>query len=248
MTKRFLIIPDIHQHIQWAQNIIDTETGNFDEIIFLGDFWDAKNKDAVGIKQTSEWIHKTVDKYRSHIVMGNHDANYYSVYHYIQKTQRNPKALPFYASGYTNNKAKKIAKYLNYDIIQQTKLVLFINNHLISHAGVLPHLLTIHPQHPHPKERLQSFLAQTQQIREAFPFVDSPIFQAGKARGGKEPKGGITWADWHEEFENATPWPQIVGHTYHDNQLQKENSYNLDGHQTTYGILTDTLQIKTTEQ
>lgn len=241
--QTYLIIPDVHQDVEWANSIIQKEEGSFDEIIFLGDFWDNFVEKA-SIKETAEFIHEVDSKYKCTFLVGNHDASYYSVYHEMKKHHTLPRELTYFCTGFSRSKAAKIAKYLKPEIIKKSKLVVFINEHLISHAGVLPHLLTISPFNDHPEETLKNFLDATQVVWDAFPYMYHPLFFAGWARGGYFPHGGLIWADWHLEFENGTIWPQIVGHSYHKKIYEKDNSYCLDGNQSTYGILTNTVEIK----
>ena len=51
------------------------------------------------------------------------------------------------------------------------------------------------------------------QFAEAVEGRSVPIFEVGRARGGKRDKGGILWLDWNAEFRPAKGINQIVGHT-----------------------------------
>ncbi len=71
----------------------------------------------------------------------------------------------------------------------------------------------------------------------------NPWLDAGFARGGKQVVGGITWLDWHDEFEPVPYLNQIVGHTQlrYPEEKTTENSKNycLDTKNRHIGILED---------
>jgi hypothetical protein len=76
---RTLIIPDIHNKIQWAEDVIHFEErdgGIIDEIVFLGDYFDAFGDTLFDMACTADWLVGSVkDKRRVHL-LGNHDASY----------------------------------------------------------------------------------------------------------------------------------------------------------------------------
>jgi hypothetical protein len=93
----------------------------------------------------------------------------------------------------------------------------WVDNYLISHAGVSDALLE--------NENLS--------LNE---YLDAGNYtQVGYCRGGFDPIGGLYWCDWFKEFDPVVGVPQIVGHSGYRPPtqkglgiLQKGNSYNVD--------------------
>src|ERR1700722_434090 len=71
-----LIIGDIHQRISWAQAILEREAGNFDKVIFLGDFFDThfEGPETATIKETAAFYKFVINNYN--VCMGNHEGGY----------------------------------------------------------------------------------------------------------------------------------------------------------------------------
>jgi len=76
-------------------------------------------------------------------------------------------------------------------------------------------------------------------VADLFDQEDHPLFSPGKARGGTQPVGGPLWLDWDEEFTDALPLPQLVGHTVGKAPRQKGRSWCVDCRQTVYVVLQD---------
>lgn len=76
---RTLVIPDVHNKIQWAEDVIHFEErdgGIIDEVVFLGDYFDAFGDSVFDMAATADWLVGSVkDKRRVHL-LGNHDASY----------------------------------------------------------------------------------------------------------------------------------------------------------------------------
>jgi len=52
----------------------------------------------------------------------------------------------------------------------------------------------------------------------------SPFVGAGRARGGRQEFGGVTWLDWTREFEPVSGVNQICGHTPQKNATAEDGS------------------------
>jgi hypothetical protein len=112
--------------------------------------------------------------------------------------------------------------------VKQHKIAVLANGWLISHAGVMP---------PYWSGDLDSFLNGCENAWENFREKNHLIFSVGESRGGREKLGGPIWCDWHDDFRDELPYPQIVGHTYCPNGASKGKSFCIDGGQSVYGIL-----------
>ena len=69
----------------------------------------------------------------------------------------------------------------------------------------------IHPIHGFTVEHLQDLSDRASQ--NAAMKKDDDFFNAGRARMGPAPVGGITWADFNWEFQPTPGVNQMVGHT-----------------------------------
>ena len=77
-----------------------------------------------------------------------------------------------------------------------------------------------------------------QRLRENTPALH-PLLRAGWVRGGDQAKGGCTWLDWDEEFEDIPGVPQIVGHTIGKEPRWKGASLCLDTQLRHYAVIED---------
>lgn len=244
--KRLLVIPDIHQDIGFAKSVIETEEGNFDKIIFLGDFFDSHHpKKVSGIKETCSFVNSVREDFDCTIIAGNHDVGYYDTFVWFRNRHAECRDLPFYCSGRTASKAKKVSKYLNEDIIKEAKLVHYENGRLFSHAGVNENLWPIVYGQNSTKIALSSLLENADRVWKNFRSEEhNPFFWVSEARGGKHKFGGVTWQDWDEEFEDSLPFGQVCGHTFGEKPRRKGFSWCIDCGQTYYSIIDRDGKIK----
>lgn len=110
----------------------------------------------------------------------------------------------------------ELQNQINYTVDMSPLLdYIWVDDWLISHAGVSQKLL----------DALDMTLEE---------YLDAGDFnQIGRARGGRNPIGGLFWCDWWHELE-PIPTPQIVGHSHHrpdgypPGPVQKGNAWNID--------------------
>jgi 3',5'-cyclic AMP phosphodiesterase CpdA len=250
---RCLVIPDVHQNIAWVDLVLlaeDTPPLRPDLIVFLGDYFDAIRKDPerASLAATCAWLNATKARLgdRAIFLLGNHDIQYLEAKPACDR-QRTPRHLRYKCgSAYSHNAAKRIARDLSPAFWAEARLFLCVNGWLLSHAGVA---YSHWKDGGNPSAALDALEAgagialSTTRVPLAPPH---PLLEAGRVRGGDASVGGITWLDWDEEFEDALPLPQIVGHTGSNaGARQKGRSWCLDGRQSCYGVLTSsTLSVK----
>ena len=245
-AQRCLIIPDVHQDIGWVERILEKEgTGNSapDLIVFLGDYFDSHRPSRLraGVGDTCLWLNETQRRLgtRAVFLLGNHDIQYLEAKPVCDR-YRTPRHLRYKCgSAFSHNAAKLIAKRLAPEFWQQARLFVVVNGWLLSHAGVAS------AHWPASAATADSLLTLDASCRQALqstlhPGTDAhPLLRAGIVRGGDSPVGGITWLDWDNEFQDALPLPQIVGHTVNPAGARRHGrSWCLDGGQTCYGVLT----------
>lgn len=117
-----LIIPDIHNQFQRAEEIIARET-NADEIVFLGDYLDSWGDSPEEMRDTLVWLQRSCSNAKRIHLMGNHDVSY------VQKRWR--------CSGWTAAKAV-VADEMFFRNGLWRRLVPWYETQgwLLSHAGV----------------------------------------------------------------------------------------------------------------
>lgn len=245
-NKRVLVVPDVHQDISWAQKILHKEAGQFDVLVFLGDWFDSHHPKFVsGIKEVCEFMNYVHKNYNCRFTAGNHDCAYYDTYYWYKNNHKKCLDLPFYCSGYTSSRAKKISKYLNEEVIKNTYLIIEANDWLLSHAGINEKLWPMTYGKNSNEESKNKLIKKSIEAWENFRAdPENQFFWISRSRGGKHPYGGVTWQDWYDEFEDSLPYPQLVGHSYGEEPRQKGNSWCIDCAQSYYAIIEPSSEIK----
>lgn len=226
---RTLIIPDIHHKWKKAEQII--LHNEYDNIIFLGDYFDDFDDTIEDAKDTAKWLKDALTLKNSTFLLGNHDTGY--------AFPRNPYLK---CSGFSVEKCNAINRILTPDDWGKFKLFHFHQEYYISHGGISPYIFA-HPTHGISKERLEV------QCHEAWEMARDNLYTwylgSGVARGGLQPYGGIIWLDFNIEFEPIPNISQIVGHTPGKvvRMQMGENSLNycLDTHLNHIGFLENTI-------
>jgi len=237
-TEACLLIFDPHQDTDWIRRVVQKEKHRVSHLLLGGDYFDTFREGQVGgVEDMCDLLLELGDSWRDRItvLLGNHDVHYMEAKRWCD-LHRNPKALNYKCSGYTNNKAKHISKKLSWDFWQSCRLFQQVNGFLISHAGVAGRFW-------HPELEIDAAVdaldGHCQVVLDRLPFHSFAILRPGRERGGEEEKGGITWLDFDTEFSDLdVPLPQIVGHTPSKmGARQNGRSWCLDGFQSCYGIL-----------
>jgi hypothetical protein len=132
----YLIIPDVHNRVEWAESLIATFPGRV--VIFLGDYFDNYEDTPSIARHTAQWLRYSLDQGRIHL-MGNHDLPY--------------RWAGITCPGWTKDKHREVNRVLaHYDwgklrlvfilrfnkleVIPQERLVEQRRPLVISHAGV----------------------------------------------------------------------------------------------------------------
>lgn len=247
-VRRCLVIPDVHQDLRWLERVLAAERDRSDLVVFLGDYFDSEGKDAAPAGEVARFIRRVRDAAPDQVVLllGNHDLHYLEAAPSCWK-RRSPKDLRHQCTGFSKNKARRIAGEWDAGFWENLRLFAVVNGWLLSHAGVASVFA-------HADLGAEAGLdALDEDCRAAlrdFRRQDVPLLGAGVVRGGEQPVGGLLWQDWHDEFEDGHPLPQIVGHTRPRDGASgartKGRSWCLDGARTCYGILTpDGLDVRT---
>ena len=204
MNKKILIIPDVHGRTFWRAAL---ETGNYEKVIFLGDYVDPYVYEGIDPLQALSNFKdilslKIIYQDRVILLLGNHDLSYYSDhFHNIVGSDRydykNEEELQHLFRGW-----RRFFKLAHEETIGSKR-------YLFSHAGVTMSWLKqnkdviVKPDATHLNHLLDN--------KEG---IDA-LAQVGFTRYGLYPSGSMVWADIEELLE-SNPLPdtyQIVGHT-----------------------------------
>ena len=243
-------IPDIHQDIEFVNRILYNHS-SADKYIFLGDYWDTfdQNLDIVDFshKLLTIW-EKLGDK--AVWLIGNHDIAYcYACTTAIQKdgTKIVKKYNPYECSGYTRNKAQKVAKIMPMEFWNSLKLADYDsdNNILASHAGFSPNQI---PYTYQDGKMWGAFVSVANQELNQIKHIDARghwIVAIPESRGGNNKYGGPLWKDWSEFTDSIPDLIQIVGHTTRWNDVRiNGNNYCIDAMQTAYAVFDGDIHIR----
>jgi len=191
-----IAIGDVHGRDAWKE----IQNSQADQIIFIGDYVDPHRPipDFEVLRNFGEIIDfKKSDPERITLLLGNHDAQYL---HY-----------PLYqCAGHRADLQETLGNLFleNEDLFQ---IAWQHNRHLFTHAGVSQGWYDSH------MSMLNSFAGSTlaENLNEVYGSECRDIlFEVGRARGGRSPRGGPIWADHSEtQYEYLAGFHQVVGHS-----------------------------------
>lgn len=195
-----IVIPDIHNHWGWIEPALEIlkKKYNYDEVVFLGDYFDSFHDSAFMAQGTAMWLKKSVNEPDRIHLLGNHDMPY---------MHSNP---CLYCPGFSQAKKNVINSNLTREDWDKFKPAYFTQDFLMSHAGFHPNLIT-HPVKgiPTPEELVGMADWGLNSIKTG---IFHELFLPG-SRMAEQRHGGITWQDWDDEFAPVDGVNQIVGHT-----------------------------------
>ena len=73
---RICVIPDLHNRVHVADEIIAQENDNVDEFLFLGDYFDDYEDTPENVRNTGLFINEYINNDRFKFLIGNHDVQY----------------------------------------------------------------------------------------------------------------------------------------------------------------------------
>lgn len=200
---KILVIGDIHNKLDNVKKVTAAWT---DQIVFLGDYFDDFDDNAVETEATALWLKESIQHSNRIHLMGNHD------FHYMVKP-----AATLYCSGFAGWKHEIINSILTYEDWNKLEYFYSVNNTWFSHAGITRYWFehpTIGTTEGHIRAEIaKSLISVTGDVQDI-----GCLWAADHYRGGRHKKGGLLWNDWRntEFFEGIT---QVVGHTPRDHVI-----------------------------
>lgn len=233
-----LVWPDIHNRIDVLDRVLKEFGWFYDEVVFLGDWFDNYGDNEYIAADTAEYIRFLIRgdgaKYcrKYHFLFGNHDLAYCF-----------PNNEHLYCSGFTLEKAEAINKILTPADWAQFKLYVKTQGWYLSHAGVCPKSFQI-PKGYTFDQWLE--IACKKALELSSYNKHHFLLDAGFSRNGPAPVGGITWLDWKHEASVYPMIKQIVGHTiqlfparYVEPICGDGEMWNIDTNNGYYGVIQD---------
>lgn len=203
-NKKILIFSDPHQELDKVKKIIQAEKADVN--VCLGDWFDSffcdddKDCEDVAVYLKEEFLPNS----KNFTLFGNHDTHYLFNNKYT------------ICSGYEKRKADIINKTLGKnkeDFVRKFSWFLYVDEYLCTHAGL--HKMFIKPFVSSQEDLYEHLTIQTNEANINIRTNQNHwVYTAGRARGGRETKGGLVWLDFDREFAPIEGINQIFGHTY----------------------------------
>jgi predicted phosphodiesterase len=203
MEKKILIIPDVHGRSFWRSAVA---SGDYDKIIFLGDYVDPYPDERIGELTALHGLMDIIDFYDRHpdqvvLLLGNHDLHYLSPhFHDLSPCER-------YDEGQSDILHFLFTKGDRFNLAHEETVG--SQKYLFTHAGV---------NQPWLKRNLKVIRQPDAIHLNRLLLFDEGIEtlrQVGLLRWGMYLTGSVVWGD-SEELAVSDPLPdvyQIVGHT-----------------------------------
>ena len=192
-----VVISDIHNHVENAQYVLDTEKA--DKYVILGDVFDDFDDTPEIVKGVAAWLAKTIERDDVIVLFGNHDMPYRFM---------NPHV---WCPGFSKEKYIAINSEMSFDHWDKIRFYHYDQGWYISHAGLAEPIFS-HPIHGITREWLDYEVDKG--ITHLLAGENARFVKMG-SRMGLQTVGGLTWQDWNSEFRCVTGINQIVGHTPH---------------------------------
>lgn len=183
-----LVIPDVHNHTTEVEAQIARYPA--DRVVFLGDYFDSFGDTPAMAADTAAWLKASLARPERLHLWGNHDL----WYRFPTNSQ-----ICWIGSGFTPRKHAEISKILTVEDWSRLKLVEFVDEIALCHAGIGPEVFG-HPVAGLDPGRIESKCAAAMQDAEA--GIDNEVFG----------ESGIVWLRWWN-LEVAEEFSQFVGHT-----------------------------------
>ena len=234
---RWLIVPDIHDKIKRANQIIQREP--HDRLLLLGDYFDDVNTGMTDAADTAKQVNEWLNAPNTTCLLGNHDM----AYGWGRENRR------FLCPGYD------AVKWITINAIIPTRNWRMFRLHawlessegpwLVTHAGFYPAWLADVPPESY-RSRIDKLCADAWDslLHGKHHF----LLGRGNSRWGDQEIGGLNWMDWGE-FIPIPGLNQLLGHTpaakVRWKKAPKSKNVCLDTHLKHYAIFEDgRLEIK----
>ncbi len=196
-----LVISDVHQNVERAEEIVAAHGAGCASVVFLGDYLDCYERPGLdALRATLAWLRASLRDPRRIHLLGNHDLAYLFC------------SFDTYCSGWDDARQGALLDELGEDLKWMREcmpLAVRAGAWVLSHAGFGPQCRDA---------TADQLLAWAAHAHRALPRQGErnsvhPLNGCGRVRGGDHGEGGLTWLDWQHEFQALPGIHQLVGHT-----------------------------------
>ena len=210
-----LVLPDIHGRTFWKEPLKYKD--KFDNIIFLGDYFDPYPSEGITQQEAIENFKELINSFteeeledKVEFLLGNHDGHYLYDIPEASRLAKNPTINKEITSLLTNLRDKYNQLILN------TWITIENTTYLFTHAGINKNWFDSNSQ-------VCDINTPGLIKQDSIPNNWATISQVGRIRGGFG-VGGLLWNDVRE-FVNQpkfSPYYQIFGHTQLNDWVNKD--------------------------
>jgi hypothetical protein len=211
-----LVIPDVHQNFERAEEIVAAHGTDCASVVFLGDYLDSREcRSLEALRATLVWLRASLrDPRRTHL-LGNHDLAYVFC------------ARDTFCTGWNDRRQDVFNEVIGTELAwmrENMHLAIQAGPWVLSHAGFGPKCRDA---------SVDQLLAWAGHAHRALPRLGGrgPVHclnGCGRSRGGYQSEGGLTWLDWLDEFQPLPGIHQLVGHT--SDVAPRYRHLNCEGH------------------
>jgi hypothetical protein len=196
-----LVIPDVHQNFERAEEIVAAHGAACASVVFLGDYLDCYEKPGEeSMRTTVAWLRSSMRDPRRFHLLGNHDLAYLFC------------SPDTYCSGWDERRQAVFDEEVGADLDwmrEHLPLAVQAGLWVLSHAGFGPRCRDA---------SVAQLLEWAGHAHRALPRQGGrnpvhPLNGCGRVRGGDQSEGGLAWLDWRYEFQPLPGVHQMVGHT-----------------------------------
>lgn len=221
--SRVLLIGDTHNRIDTLKRILfdypkkgGRRINTCDYVVHVGDWFDSFNDTPKHAENTALYIKWLIENIglKFKFCIGNHDQSYIA-----------PNGGTYSGMfGHTKKKHEAVKRILHREHWDKFEFYHAIDGWIVSHAGITEQVFC-KPYQSLTEENLKRVCDEAK--KTLFGGLYHPVYGMGASRGGFAPCGGITWADWIEDFTPIPGIKQVVGHT-RVTRPQVKNVYGTD--------------------
>lgn len=242
-----LVVPDVHQDIDFLERAVALAERQGASLTFLGDYVDAigpRWSEPATLRVVARILPEIAETHPGGCVFiaGNHDVQALQTARHRaslliagddEQVEKLDRAMPS-AAAYGD-----LLGAWARDFLLSWRLASTAHGFLLSHAGVARRYWPWGAASD-AAGQARVFVAEGQAAWEKWLLrhETSPLFEVGPGRGGRDaPVGGPLWLDWDTEFVDDLPLSQVVGHTRGREPRRKDRSWCIDASQTCVGLI-----------
>lgn len=190
-----LVVGDIHHDLAAADRLIQEHRSRASHVVILGDVFDTWGDGPATMQQSCLWLAERMTDDKWTFVAGNHDVSYLSRGNRL-----------YFCPGWAPEKQRIFERICGDLARKKMRFAVNVGPWLLTHAGVTANLIGGRSVAPLVMAADEAWVGMLR-------GRSHPLLGCGRARGGADSVGGLTWCDWRREFTPSAGIRQICGHT-----------------------------------